>query len=142
MKNQPFFLFLHTYRTHQPYRPPLDLLPSLLEDYAGVYANRARAAAWLTQEQVMRRSPQQNKIGRELSGTRAADDTDRAFFRRLYDAAATGADREIGDILGMLRKVGSTTTRSSRSPRTTARPSSSTRSIPTIRPTTSASAFP
>ena len=106
VKNQPFFLFLHTYRTHQPYRPPLDLLPSLLEDYAGVYANGARAAAWLTQEQVMRRSPQQNKIGRELSGTRAADDTDRAFFRRLYDAGTTGADREIGDILGMLRKSG------------------------------------
>lgn len=104
-EGEPVFLFLHTYRAHQPYRAPLDLLSDLIEDYEGVYLDAAREVAWLSHKGTLTSSPQQARLGRALSGSRAESEEDRRFFRRLYDAGVTGADREVGSVLQLLRDL-------------------------------------
>ncbi len=103
---KPFFLFAHTYRPHQPYRAPLDLLRELLEDYDGVFAEPARKAARASHWEVMKASPAQRRIAMPLSGGHAKTDEDRRFFHRLYEAGVTGADRETSDLLDLLAEVG------------------------------------
>ncbi|MBL8695892.1 MAG: sulfatase [Planctomycetes bacterium] len=104
--DSPYFLFAHTYRPHQPYRAPQDLVDELLAGYDGVYAEPAREASALTHHAVMTSSPVQNRITKALSGSRAKTDADRLFFRKLYDAGVVGADREVGALLKGLREVG------------------------------------
>jgi arylsulfatase A-like enzyme len=102
----PPFLFFHTYRPHQPYRPPLDLMPELVKNYRGAFAAAAREVSWMTHRDVMTPSEHQAKVGAQLAGSRATTDEDRLFFRRLYNAAVTDADREVGAVLQLLRDKG------------------------------------
>lgn len=102
----PIFLFLHTYRAHQPYRPPLDLASELIQSYRGIYAAPVREIAWLDHQQSLSPSALQMRLGRALSGEAARSPDDRKFFRRLYDAGVTGLDREVGQALGLLRQLG------------------------------------
>jgi arylsulfatase A-like enzyme len=103
---EPFFLFCHTYRAHQPYRAPLDLLPEVARGYAGVFAAPAREAAWMDFKSSFASSPTQARVTAALSGEHAKTDEDKKFFRKLYDAGVTGADRDIGELLQLLRDKG------------------------------------
>lgn len=103
--DQPFFLFLHTYRPHIPYRPPADLVAGLVKDYHGVFREAAIRASQMTHEQMIRPSAVQNKIGRELKSSNAKTPEDHAFLKKMYLSGVSGADREVGAVFQLLKKL-------------------------------------
>jgi len=104
---QPFFMFAHTYRAHQPYRAPSDLVRPLIADYDGVYKQATIDVAELTHSAVMGSGPDRDHTAyNKLSGKRAKTDEDRAFLRELYMAGVTGTDREFQRFLDVLDEHG------------------------------------
>jgi arylsulfatase A-like enzyme len=89
--DRPFFLFVHTFATHNYWPPP--------EDYARVVAPRTRS---------------QLSYGRELWAWRTAaagkaevlSPEDHEHLGLLYDATIQHADREVGRLLGALAAAG------------------------------------
>ncbi|MBI3817692.1 MAG: sulfatase [Planctomycetes bacterium] len=102
---QTKFLFLHTYRAHVPYRPPADLVDALVENYHGVFRDAALEASKMTHEQMIRPSFVQNQIGSKLKTSNAKNQEDVEFLKKMYLSGVTGADREIGKVLALLKKV-------------------------------------
>lgn len=101
---KPFFLFLHTYRAHHPYRPPQDLLENLLKDYQGIYRAPTRRIATFTHEKTLKQSKTRNLLIAELEPELAKTDEDRQFMKKLYMSGVTGADREFGGVIDLLKK--------------------------------------
>jgi arylsulfatase A-like enzyme len=81
-------------------------MPELVKDYRGAFAGGAREVAWMTHRDALTPSDRQARVGQQLAGTRAVNDEDRLFFRRLYNSAVTDADREVGAVLQLLRDKG------------------------------------
>jgi arylsulfatase A-like enzyme len=103
----PFFLFAHTYRPHQPYRAPTDLIMPLIEHYDGVFRQAALRASKLSHSQVMGLGPDRVKdFHARLAGRLAETDRDREFMHELYLAGVTGTDREFGRLLDLLDRHG------------------------------------
>lgn len=107
---EPFLLFVHTYRAHQPYRAPPEVLDRLLADYDGVFKEPALAAARLDPLALARGDPEaaaaQNRAILQLSARRWKKRKDLRFLRALYDAAVGEADREMGRLFERLRRRG------------------------------------
>ena len=82
----PFFLMVHTYEIHTPYRAReyAENLPS------GVLAP--------TYEDPQRRAVQQGRL--------AVGETERAYVRALYDGGVRAADRQVGRLLTALDETG------------------------------------
>ncbi|MBL8993872.1 MAG: sulfatase-like hydrolase/transferase, partial [Spirochaetia bacterium] len=105
-RENPFFLFLHTYRPHMPYRAPKDLTEKLLENYNGVFRDAARRGAEMTHPEALKPSELQIRYANDLKYQRARTREDREFLRKLYDAGVTDADREVGAVFDLLKKLG------------------------------------
>jgi arylsulfatase A-like enzyme len=104
---QPFFMFAHTYRAHQPYRAPADLVRPLIADYDGVYKQATVEVSELTHSAVMGSGPDRDFTAYgKLSGKRAETDADKAFLHELYLAGVTGTDREFQRFLDVLDEHG------------------------------------
>lgn len=103
--SNPFFLFVHTYRAHQPYRPVGRDLDKLLKGYDGAFAKGARLAANLTPREAMTPSARQNTLLTLLNGSNAKTPEDKQFLRKLYDSGVSGADDEAGELLQLLKKL-------------------------------------
>lgn len=108
--DEPFFLFAHTYRAHQPYRAEPDRLEELLADYDGTFAAAARETAEFPAEKI--RAQDEAALQRQADLTMALSPRlrksrkDLRFIRDLYGAAVEGADAECGRLLELLRSRG------------------------------------
>jgi arylsulfatase A-like enzyme len=101
-KTNPFFLFVHTYRAHQPYQATPELATAIVQGYHGKLLGAGVHAAKLTRKEVM---ANQYLMG-ALNGDAIANAEDRDFLHRVYDAGVTGADQEVGKFLGLLKSAG------------------------------------
>jgi arylsulfatase A-like enzyme len=104
-RDQPFFLFFHTYAVHAPYRPRqphFDRLEPGRAGTAAAYAPRrletTAADGFLVRQQLLKLEP-----GRD--GT-AAPPSDHALVGALYDSSVAYADAQLGRLLQELAALG------------------------------------
>lgn len=108
--DEPFLLFAHTYRAHQPYRAELDRLEEMLASYDGKFAATAREVAEFPFEKI--RAHEEDALQRQANLTIALSARgwkkrkDLTFLKSLYAAAVEAADAECGRLLDMLRARG------------------------------------
>ena len=103
-ETRPRFLFLHSYETHQPTLPPLDLLARFRSDpdYDGVVREREQA---LRREARGRKRPvPRSNVLREGFEDFGPDDV--TYLWDLYLASLASADREVGRFLDELAARG------------------------------------
>jgi len=107
---ESFFLFAHTYRAHRPYRIPADLLDDVVGGYDGPYRRTLVETSHLRHEEFIGRSPAQStlkvRLAMHMAASRAKSPHDLEVLRQAYDAGVTGADRELGALLDLLRETG------------------------------------
>lgn len=90
LKKEKFFLFLHTYDVHTPYRPTPEDLHSFFAHYQGAFL-----------------PPIDDNLARALSGQYVrADANDIRFIEAAYDACIRWTDVEVGLLLARLRELG------------------------------------
>lgn len=88
-REQPFFLFLHSYDVHLPYNPPQEYIDLWAPDYDGVLP----PAIFRTQ------------IDRINSGEIEMTDRDYQYLLDLYDAELVRYDKILGDLFDALRQL-------------------------------------
>lgn len=106
VEGRPFFLFVHTYRAHEPYRAPLRLLPKLTKNYNGPFSDGARVAAHTPIRESLTNGGKLELLSKLLDAKKAATAADREFFHNLYLAGVTGADEEVGALFDIFKKRG------------------------------------
>lgn len=104
-KDRPFFLFVHSYRAHEPYRPAARTVTELLRDYHGVFAEGVREAAKVSPSGGLEPGETQKKIMALLSYTKATTDAEKSYFRRIYDSGVAGADDEVAELFKLLKET-------------------------------------
>ncbi|MFN0207965.1 MAG: sulfatase [Planctomycetota bacterium] len=103
--DRPVFLFVHTYRPHQPYRPVPRHYELLKRDYSGVYKDGLQQIAKLTHSEAMTPSKRQASALKAMDAKRAKTEDDKQFLRKMYDSGVSGADDEMGALFAMLKKT-------------------------------------
>ncbi|MBM3989606.1 MAG: hypothetical protein FJ298_01220 [Planctomycetes bacterium] len=125
-KDEPFFLFFHTYEVHGPYRPPEADLQAYRPEYRE-QAEHDRLVAvidrWLEQREIdaegvrlilehkehcnAGNGPEQEGLYAKLNefGIRTSDPDIMEFWRDLYDAEIRHADRELARLLERLERA-------------------------------------
>ncbi len=97
---QPFFLFVHTYETHDPYAPPADARVGFVDpDYAGAIVSdwtqlQPPGASWLDAHTTF------------WSGVDPASRLDRNHLLDLYDASIRRVDDLLATLVEQLRRAG------------------------------------
>ncbi|MBI3817737.1 MAG: sulfatase [Planctomycetes bacterium] len=104
--DKPFFLFLHTYRTHAPYRAEKTRIGQILNNYNGQFGQAARLAAHLEPRDALRSDSHFEELIGQMNGARAKSPVDQKLLHTLYNSAVTCADAELGEILKMLKNRG------------------------------------
>ena len=90
LKQSKFFLFLHTYDVHTPYRPTLEDLARFFAHYQGAFT-----------------PPITDDMARALSGQYVrADLNDIRFIEACYDACIRWTDTQVGLLLTRLHELG------------------------------------
>jgi arylsulfatase A-like enzyme len=90
LKKEKFFLFLHTYDVHTPYRPTPEDLDSFFAHYQGAFA-----------------PPIDDDLSRAVSGQYVRTDlNDIRFIEASYDACIRWTDVQVGRLLAHLRELG------------------------------------
>lgn len=94
-KNRPkkFFMFLHTWQVHAPYDPPPEFLPRPESEYAWEHR-----MIWTNEYQ------EKKKRGEDLLDPRTPDFL--AKLNELYDGEVLFCDRELGALVGALKRLG------------------------------------
>jgi arylsulfatase A-like enzyme len=91
---RPFFLFLHTYETHAPYRPELRHLDLFDDGYAGDLPD------WIGLEEHLM------PINGFAGPRRALGPADLAHVVDVYDAGIRSMDEALGELVAFLRETG------------------------------------
>ncbi len=86
---RPFFLFLHTYETHQPYTPTLSALRLFEQGYEGPLPEREISVELLASINA---------------GKLAITDADLRHVRNAYDAEIHSVDAQLGQLLEFLKQ--------------------------------------
>ncbi len=105
-RDQPFFLFLHTYEVHTPYLPPAGYEERFAEGYQGPMREvlqRARDYAGSEEVENPLTDVQQKIVNPAL---KTADAADTAFVKALYDAELSLVDEQFALLMGWLRVHG------------------------------------
>ena len=87
---RPFFLFLHSYEVHMPYRPAAEFIDRFEHDYSGPLANR-----------LMRKDAEAIN-----SGEMEISDADLQHIVTLYDGDLASFDDTLGRVFDFLRDSG------------------------------------
>jgi arylsulfatase A-like enzyme len=90
VKDEPFFLFLHTYEVHHPYTPEPERLALMESGYQGRLPGRISIRVL-------------EKIN---DGVKALRPGDLEHIVATYDAEISSADAGFGDLLALLRELG------------------------------------
>jgi arylsulfatase A-like enzyme len=90
VKDEPFFLFLHTYEVHHPYTPEPERLALMETGYKGKLPGRISIRVL-------------EKIN---AGTKALRPGDREHIVAAYDAEISSADAGFAELLALLRELG------------------------------------
>ena len=90
LDERPFFLFLHSYEVHLPYRPAAKFINRFEHDYSGPLANRLR----------------RKDVEAINSGEMEISDADLQHIVTLYDAELASFDETLGRVFDFLRDSG------------------------------------
>lgn len=110
-----FFLLAHTYRAHGPYRAPTDLLPDLVAGYSGVFRVPALQLGnmstpeftdFISGNKGEETSLKVGALRKAMTSWRSKGREDLEFLRSIYCAGVTGADREFGALIDILKEEG------------------------------------
>ena len=125
-KDEPFFLFFHTYEVHGPYRPPEADLQAYRPEYREQEEHDRLVAVidrWLEKREIdadgvrlilkhkehcnAGNGPEQEGLYAKLNefGIRTSDADIMEFWRDLYDAEIRHADRELQRLLARLERA-------------------------------------